>query len=118
VAKVYKPDFIYIKSDHLKQEVAISKKTGWVYCEDGVKYSPQEMAIIEKAGSYIDAGIHAIKKIIGGEIVEVKDVRRSTDKPVESGQRASAIENTDTNKKVQGAHGACAENREGELEIY
>ena len=38
-----KPGFIYIKSDELKQIVAISKKTGWAYCQDGTKYSPQEI---------------------------------------------------------------------------
>jgi hypothetical protein len=118
VAKVYKPNFIYVKSILLKQEVAFSKKTGWVHCEDGVKYSPQELELIEKAGGVLDAVTHNIKKIFGGEIVEVKNVRHSTDKAVESGQRAGNAKNTDTDKKVSGVNGTCAESRDGELEIY
>jgi hypothetical protein len=119
VAKVYKPDFIYIISDLLKQEVAVSKKTGWVYCEDGVKYSPQEMAVIKKAGSVLDAETHMVKKTIGGEITEVINDRRAAEnKPVEGGQRAGSVENNGTGEKVPGVNGVSAENGDGELEIY
>ena len=115
MAKVYKPDFIYIKSDLLKQEVAVSKKTGWVYCEDGVKYSPEEMEIIRRAGGVLDAATHAVKKAIGGEVVKVE---RPTNKTGESGHGASTANNTDTSKKVPGVSGACPEIGQGELEIY
>jgi len=115
VAKVYKPNFIYIKSDLLKQEVAVNKKTGKVFCEDGVEYSPQEMAIIEKAGGVLDMPTHRVKKIIGGVIV---DVERSGIKTVESGQRASAVKNNDTSEKIQGSNETRAQNRDGELDIF
>jgi len=34
-----KPGFIYMKSEILKQEIAMSEKTGRVYCEDKVQYA-------------------------------------------------------------------------------
>jgi len=115
VAKVYKPDFIYIKSDLLKQEVAVSKKTGWVYCEDGVKYSPEEMEVIRRAGGVLDAATHAVKKAIGGEVVKIE---RPTNKTGESGLGASTADNSDTGEKIPGVSGNGAEIRQGELEIY
>ena len=66
------PNFIYIQSDLLKQIVAVSKKTGWVHCEDGVKYSPAEMEVIGRAGGVLDMATHLVKKNIPGEIVDVK----------------------------------------------
>lgn len=72
MAKEYKPGFMYIKSDLLKQEVAFSKKTGYLYCEDGVEYSPLELEILDKAGCQITMAEHNVKKHIGGNIVEVK----------------------------------------------
>jgi hypothetical protein len=115
MAKTYKPDFIYIKSDLLKQEVAVSKKTGWVYCEDEVKYSPQEMEIIRRAGGVLDAATHAVKKIIGGEVVKIE---RLANKTSESGHGAGSVHNTDTGKKISGVSGNSAESGQGELEIY
>jgi hypothetical protein len=32
--KEHQPGFIYIKSEALNQEIALSKKSGWVFCED------------------------------------------------------------------------------------
>ena len=115
MAKTYKPNFIYIKSDLLKMEVAVNKKTGKVTCEDGVEYSPQEMAVIEKAGGVLDMPTHRVKKIIGGVIV---DVERPTNKTNEGGQRASAVGTSNTGEKIQGVNGACPQNGQGELEIY
>jgi hypothetical protein len=43
MAKEYKPGFVYIYSELLKQEVAMNKKTGKVYCEDKTVYGPEEM---------------------------------------------------------------------------
>lgn len=72
-----KPGFLYIKSDLLKQEVAFSKKTGWLYCEDKypdgnlVSYSPKEINLFADAGQVIDLATHTIKKIFGGEVVGI-----------------------------------------------
>ena len=73
MAKEYKSGFIYIKSDLLKQEVAISEKTGWLFCEDGVKYSPEELQIFGKSGIPITMAVHNVKKNIGGEVVEINE---------------------------------------------
>jgi len=115
VAKIYKPDFIYIKSDLLKMEVAVSKKSGWVYCEDGIKYSPQEAAIVQSAGSVLDMATHNVKKYIGGEIVGIE---RTTNKTGESRQCASTVDNASASQKIQSVNGNSAENGQGELEIY
>jgi len=68
--------FVYIKSDLLKQEIAFSTKTGWVYCQDKttdgklVSYSPEELEILRINKSVITPEIHAVKKIIGGTICD------------------------------------------------
>ena len=76
--KEFKPGFIYIKSEILKQEVALSEKTGWVYCEDGVKYSPQEIDILAEAGAVINLETHKVKKEIGRDIVDIKQAKNET----------------------------------------
>jgi len=63
------PNFVYMISDALQQELAISKKTGNVTCEDGVKYSYDEIILIE---GKLTIEAHRVKKLIGGEIVECK----------------------------------------------
>jgi hypothetical protein len=65
-----KPGFIYIYSDTLKEEIAFSKKTGSLWCEDGVKYSPEEIVILAESGVVIPLQVHLLKKIFkGSEIV-------------------------------------------------
>ena len=97
--------FIYIKSDLLNQEVAFSLKSGWVYCQDKTQdgslvwYSPKELEILAKSGSVITPGIHNVKKIIGGTIVECG---------AEKNGRGG----------VPGASGNVQPNRDGELEIF
>lgn len=39
------PDWFYKYSEILKQNIVLNRKTGWVYCEDGTKYSSEENAI-------------------------------------------------------------------------
>jgi len=63
------PNFVYMLSDDLQQVLAISKKTGNVTCEDGVKYSYDEIMLIE---GKLTPEAHRIKKLIGGEIVEYR----------------------------------------------
>jgi len=73
------------------------------------------MEVIRRAGGVLDAATNAVKKAIGGEVVKVE---RLTNKTGESRHGASTANNTDTGKKIQGVNGACAENKQGELEIY
>lgn len=69
-----KPGFIYIDSHELKQIVAISKKTGWAYCQDGTKYSPAEVALLQKGGG-VQLPVHIIKREFGGTLVSVGNTK-------------------------------------------
>ena len=117
MAKEYKPNFIYIKSDLLKQEVAVSKKTGKVICEDGVTYGPQEVKIIADAGGVLDMAMHRIKKILGGEVVKIERTGNKS-KPDERTSGKNEHNNSSAADKVSGVNGVSAQNREGELDIY
>ena len=66
----HKPGFTYIYSETLKQEIAISVKTGRIYCSDGVQYSAEEIAQIQKTYSELPLAVHTVKKHFGGTIVE------------------------------------------------
>ncbi len=66
-----KPGFIYIDSEELQQVVAISKKTGKAYCQDGTEYSAAEVQILRKIGG-INREVHLIKGAFKGQIVELK----------------------------------------------
>jgi hypothetical protein len=64
----------------LKQEIALSEKTGAVFCADGVKYSPVELDVFEKNGATVDERVHCVKKIIGGEIVGFMENTKKVEK--------------------------------------
>lgn len=36
----------FIYSETLKQRIAFDEVSGWIFCKDGTKYSPQELALI------------------------------------------------------------------------
>lgn len=65
-----KPGFTYIYSEILQQEIAISIKTGRLYCSDGVQYSLDEINQIKKTYGEIPLEVHLLKKHFGGTIVE------------------------------------------------
>jgi predicted HicB family RNase H-like nuclease len=64
-----KAGFIYLYSDILKQEIALSEKTGVVFCADKTTYSKEEVDILDTWNLRVDGRVHRVKKIIGGEIV-------------------------------------------------
>lgn len=66
------PDWFYKYSENLKQNIALNKKTGWVYCEDGTKYSPEEYAILKSTGQSIPLQVHIIKKLFDGVLLTVE----------------------------------------------
>lgn len=68
--KEFKPGWEYLYSETLGQEVAHHLASGGVYCADGVKYKPEEIAIMGKAGAEITQGIHMVKSLFRGTIVE------------------------------------------------
>jgi hypothetical protein len=59
-----KPGFVYVYSEILEQEIAWSKNTGIVYCQDGVKYSPAELKILHKGGAELPLAVHILKKFL------------------------------------------------------
>ncbi len=73
-----KPGWLYKYSEELKQEIAIHKETGWIYCQDGTKYSPQEVAMIKDTGMKLPKSIHDLKRAFDGEIVKTE---KAKDKP-------------------------------------
>jgi hypothetical protein len=120
------PGFTYISSNDLKQEIAVSHKTGWVYCEDKgpdgkpVSYSPAEVAIFEKAGTKITAAIHTVKKVIGGTIVEYGN-ETGPDNPGKQNAESITGRGNDIQNpggKIPGFNGNVPEKRSGELEIF
>jgi hypothetical protein len=82
-----------MRSESLDMEVAWSEKTGALYCEDGVVYSPAELAVLKEAGIEITKEVHNVKNVFkGSEIVNwVKYLQ--THKPAE-GLSLEAARNT------------------------
>jgi hypothetical protein len=120
MAKTYKPGFIYMKSNPLKQEIAMNIKNGRVYCEDGAQYSPQEILLFYEAGVEIDAVTHVVKRIFNGEVVKIERKMGTNDqtKPVEIGSGAGATNGSNPGEKIQGANGNGSPGTNGELDIY
>jgi len=61
-------DWKYIYSDELQQKVAINRN-GWVFTQDGTKYSPREVQALRVIGG-IAKEVHMIKRMFGGTIME------------------------------------------------
>jgi hypothetical protein len=126
MAKEYKTGFLYIYSDVLKQEVAWSKKTGKVFCEDKVygtekhvEYSQQEIQIFQEAGMQVDIATHTVKKVFGGEVIRIE--RAGTDnsgkRPAGAGPENSP-DHPHSGAALEGTSGNHQAGREGELDIY
>lgn len=64
-----KPGFTYIYSETLQQEIAVSIKSGRVYCSDGVQYSLEEVKEIQKTYGELPLQVHILKKHFGGKII-------------------------------------------------
>ena len=71
------PNWFYKYSENLKQNIALNKNSGWVYCEDGTKYSPEEYAILKSTGQPIPLQVHIVKKIFDGVLVAAENIRSS-----------------------------------------
>lgn len=70
-----KGDWLILYSQSLQQKIAFDKITKWVKCEDGVTYSPAEMAQITEnwtKGVEIPPIVHQLKKEFTGEIISRK----------------------------------------------
>ncbi|MBQ5908535.1 MAG: hypothetical protein IIW80_10845 [Treponema sp.] len=69
------PDWFYKYSENLKQNIALNKKTGWGYCEDGTKYSPEENTILKSTGQPIPLQVHIVKKMFDGVLVSTETIQ-------------------------------------------
>jgi hypothetical protein len=81
VPKERKPGWLYFKSEILNKEYAFHKETGWVQFEDGVRYSPEELKILDEGGAAIEPALHNVKLVFkGSEVVNYEPAARITDK--------------------------------------
>jgi len=74
-----KGDWEYMQSETLKQVIAFDKKSGWLFCKDGTRYSPEELAKITKGWTCsmeFPLQVHLLKKEFGGEIVFAGDAEK------------------------------------------
>jgi hypothetical protein len=69
MAKERAAGFQYFYSEVLAQEIALSEKTGRVFCQDKTEYAPAEIALLARCG--LSIGVHNVKKVFRGDIVEV-----------------------------------------------
>jgi hypothetical protein len=115
----HKPGFVYIHSDILKQEIALSEKTGTVYCKDGVKYSPEEIAILAENGGVLQMQVHIIKKVFkDSEVVRYANETNAGRKAGEDGTGEGKHNASGSTGKVEAASGDGAGNENIALEIY
>ncbi len=62
-----KGKWTYIHSELLNQTVALDEISGWLFCKDGTRYSPAELA--RTAGAEIPLAVHLAKKVFGGTLI-------------------------------------------------
>ena len=109
------PNWTYMYSEILKQEIAINK-SGWVFTKDDCKYSPQECSVLYNENLNI-LTIHIVKKVFGGGIVNVRS-KNTGRKPEESGPGKSRDKNTDNSEAIQGDNTSLPANRNEQLNIF
>jgi hypothetical protein len=116
-----KPGWDYFNKDNpIGLEYAIHKETGWVYFEDGVKYSPEEIRILIESGGPASKSVHIVKKIFDGEIVRYESGSGTNNKGKhDKGGGGNSINNNSASSgKVPETTGNSPAVRPGELEIY
>jgi hypothetical protein len=124
--KNYQPEkFFYWQSEILNQEIAMSKDSAWVYCEDKgpdgnfISYSPEEIQIMDAAGGTITPAIHTVKKVFGGRIVKYDKPEPDTKGEPDAGKDFdSTANNSAPGGKVPETAGISPVVRPGELDIY
>ena len=96
----FKQGWTYAYSEELKQWLALHNKSGWMYCEDGVKYSPRELAILHTTygDKPIPWQVHTMKKVFGGEIREDKGAGVTVQDARQVQQSAQSQGNNNTNE--------------------
>lgn len=59
-------------SETLAQEIAFDENSGWLFCADGCRYSPKEVAVITDSYTSRAAfplAVHIVKSAFKGEVV-------------------------------------------------
>ncbi|GHV79167.1 hypothetical protein AGMMS49944_09580 [Spirochaetia bacterium] len=118
-------EFLYMYSEILKQEIALSKKSGWAYSQDKgpdgkfVSYSPKEIQLITGGGGVLSPQIHRIKKLFGGEVI-ANDRTGTMDggKPKTGNESISPDNIFNPDRQIPQAPGGGPESGDGELELY
>lgn len=78
-----KGNWHYIESETLNQTIAFDSNSKWLFCKDGTRYSPEELAKITKNWTQsmdFPLQVHLLKKEFGGEIVAVGDPQKEKNK--------------------------------------
>ena len=70
MAREHKEGWVYIYSEELKQEIALSKRDGRIICEDGTRYSLDELKKLVDNGKTVPLQVHILKKVFSGEIIQ------------------------------------------------
>jgi hypothetical protein len=122
MAKKRVSGFTYLLSNELKQEIAFSHKTGFVYCEDKgpdgkpVTYNLAELIILKNAGMIVTQAIHNVKSVLGGTIVEARPNSPGKQDQESVTSRRNDIQNP--GEEIPGFNGNVPHERPGELEIF
>jgi hypothetical protein len=74
-----KDGFIYFNSGTLEQEIALSEKTGCLYCADKTVYTASEQRLLADGGMEISAAVHLVKKVFEGTIEEIESAGNRQD---------------------------------------
>jgi hypothetical protein len=115
-----KPGFAYFHSEMLEEDLALSNKTGTLYCQGGVKYTAAELEILNEAAGKLPLSVHLIKKVFKeSEVIEYAENRTNTG-GAESKDGSGKNENIAGSSvdKVEGVIGNGARNEDFALEIY
>ena len=119
MGKKRNPNFLYLYSEALEQEIAMSKKTGVVTCADGVMYSKAEVQLIASGEVMVTIAEHRIKKIFGGEIVAYERTGSGDQrKQPAGGGTENSPHDTHPPETLPGTSGNGAVVRQGELDIF
>jgi hypothetical protein len=116
--KELKPGWIYINNDNpIGLEYAIHE-TGWVYFEDGVRYSPEEIRILKESGGPASKSVHNIKKIFNGEIVRYEQKTNIKGNPGESNTDKNTFNNTPSGENMSENATISSQPEQEELDIF
>jgi hypothetical protein len=117
--KELKPGWVYVNKDNpIGLKYAIHKETGWVYFEDGVKYSPEEIKILIESGNPVSKSLHTVKKVFQGEIIRYEQGTNDKGKSDESGGGKNTNKNTPSKGNISKNQETGPGLEYGELDIY